>query len=591
MLAGQTVGNQSLSGKYFFRYVTILTDNSGSVTDARSVIGTLTFDSAGKFTFSGQGLQGASTAAFSQSGSGTYAVDASGMVTLDSPLRTGDKINARYGPEALIGSGTETSDNSFDLLVAAPAPANGSNATFGGTYTTVSLEFPGASTANVRNAIFSLGGLALGQLSPISVYGHTPGIASGAPTTQTINGATYALAADGTGSLTFGTSSSLLSGNRTMYMSADGNVIIGGSTSAGGHDILIGVRQVINIVAATWKGNFWLSGMRFDSGYQPPWFGYAGSVVAGGAGSATRYRRIKSLANPVVDETSVQAYSANSNGQIAVEGTLLGLGGGSTIVGAGISSDNPSGYEIYFGAQMPPLSGSGVFLNPQGVVSAAGFAPTGNPISPGEFIALYGTGLAKSTQTAAPPYPTSVNNVTVTINGKLAPIYFVSSGQINCLVPYGTTGATAAIVVTNGTTASNSVTVPVALTSPGVYSLDSSGSGNGAILHADFSVVNAASPAIPGETVLIYLTGMGAVSPTVPDGTAGKGSPLSNSVTPSVYVAGLAATVVYSGLAPGFPGLYQINVTIPKNLAFSGNLPLAIQTANAFHDQVFIPVL
>jgi uncharacterized protein (TIGR03437 family) len=331
--------------------------------------------------------------------------------------------------------------------------------------------------------------------------------------------------------------------------------------------------------------------MRYDSSYLPPWFGYAGSESPGGAGNATRYRRLKSLGNSVLDETSVQAYSVNTNGDLSVEGTLLGLGIGNTFVASAVDPNSPTGYEIYFGMQMTTLTGTGVFLNPQGVVSAAGFAPAGNPISPGEFIALYGSGLAKSTLVAASPYPTSVNSVTVTINGKLAPIYFVSATQINCLVPYATTGSTATIVVQNGTASSNTVTVPVAATSPGVYSLDSSGTGNGAVLHADFSLVNAGSPALPGETVLVYLTGMGAVSPTVADGTAGKGNPLSLAVTPTVYVAGQAAAVVYSGLAPNFPGLYQLNITIPKNLSYVGNLPLAIGTPNAFHDQVFIPVM
>ena len=178
----------------------------------------------------------------------------------------------------------------------------------------------------------------------------------------------------------------------------------------------------------------------------------------------------------------------------------------------------------------------------------------------------------------------------MTINGTNAPIYFVSAGQINCLVPYGTTGPTAKIVVTNGTATSNAVTVPVGVTSPGIYSFDQSGTGSGAIEHANGSVVNASSPANPGETVMVYVTGMGAVSPTLPDGTASTGNPLNKTVMPTVYVADQLATVIFSGLAPGFPGLYQINVTIPMTISSLGNYPLAILTNNAFHDQVFIPV-
>ena len=83
------------------------------------------------------------------SGSGTYSVDAGGFVSIDNPLRTGAKINARYGAEAVLGSSTEAADNNYDLFVAIPTPSGG--AVFGGPYTTVSLEFPGGTTANMRS--------------------------------------------------------------------------------------------------------------------------------------------------------------------------------------------------------------------------------------------------------------------------------------------------------------------------------------------------------------------------------------------------------------------------------------------------------
>ncbi|MDE3164607.1 MAG: hypothetical protein KGN36_02290, partial [Acidobacteriota bacterium] len=88
------------------------------------------------------------------------------------------------------------------------------------------------------------------------------------------------------------------------------------------------------------------------------------------------------------------------------------------------------------------------------------------------------------------------------------------------------------------------------------------------------------------------LTGMGTVSPAVADGTAGTSGTLYRATggDPTVLVAGQPGTVQFNGLAPGSPGLYQINVTLPAPLANSGALPLAIQTANAYHDQVDIPV-
>ena len=239
---------------------------------------------------------------------------------------------------------------------------------------------------------------------------------------------------------------------------------------------------------------------------------------------------------------------------------------------------------------MPAVTGTGLYLNPQGVQNVASYAPTGNPIAPGELIYLYVSGLAVVPQTATPPYPLSLGGVTVLINGNTAPIYLVSPTQLVVTVPYATTGPTASIVVQANGQTSNTITVPVAATAPGVFSLTQNGSGNGAIRHADYSVVTASSPAHSGEVVLIYLTGLGAVSPPLGDGFGGGASPLNlTTVTPTVMVGGGAATVLFSGMS-AYPGLYQINAQLPAIPAGVTALPLVITTPNAFHDQVLIPV-
>ena len=546
----------------------------------------MVFDGSGGYTFTGQEIIAAGSAA-NASGSGTYSVDTAGFVSMTSPIRANDQVNARLSAEALIGSGTENPDNTFDLLVAIPAPT--SAVALGGPYSVVTLEFPGGSASNVINTIFTLSSAGIGQLSPISVYGHTPSIVEGSATTQQVTGATYSVPSSGAGSIAFGSSSALLSGTKNVYISADGNVILGGSVAAGSHDFFIGVKAIANPSLSSWNGNAWTTGLRYESAAsQPAWISHTGSLAARGAGSATLYRRLNALGAGASDFTAADPYAIGPGGFLTVELTQVGLGAGGTFVGSAIDPSDPGGFEIYFGAPMTPLSGSGVFLNPQGVLSAASFAPAGNPIAPGEFIALFGTGLAPSTQTAKPPYPTTVNNVSVTINGTKAPIYFVSTGQINCLVPYGITGSTAPIVVQNGSASSNTVTVPVAATSPGIYALDQSGTGAGAIEHANGSLVNANNPANPGETVVVFLTGMGTVTPALADGTASTGTPLNRSVTPMVYIADQLANVTFSGLAPGFPGLYQVNVVIPATISGLGSYPLAILTNNAFHDQVFI---
>ena len=589
----QALGNQSLSGKYFFRHLSLGTDGA-SVTNlaaTRSLMGTITFDSSGHYAFLGQQLSG-NSAAISQQGSGAYSVDTGGFVALDSPLG-GVRINARLSPEALLGSSTESSGNAFDLFVAIPAPVSG--AVLGGPYTTMALEFPGASTANMRATQFSLNALPLGQLSPFTVNGHAANLSQGRPQTQQVTGSTFTMGIDGTGSFTVGdtNTANLLSGTKTLYLSASGNVILGGSTTPGGHDIVIGVKSLTGASNATWNATLWAAGLRVDTTSVS---GYSGALAARGQGKITWTKRIKALVQSVgvglTDFTGINAYNLNVDGTGTADLTTIGLGaGGALLVGAAINPLDPGAYEIYFGAQTPSLSGPGVFVNPLGVTNAASFAPPGNPISPGQFIAIFGAGLAAGNQTAKPPYPMSLGGVTVLINGKNAPIYFVSPTQINALVPYASTGTTATITVQNGTTGSNTVTVPLAATAPGIYTLDQSGFGSGAILHADYSLVNDTSPAIAGETVQLFLTGMGATNPTVADGTAGNPSTLYNSVSSAtIYVGGKPGTVAFNGLAPGYPGLYQINVTLPGTLPGAGRLPLAIGTANAYHDQVDISV-
>lgn len=590
--AGQTLTNQALNGKFFFRHVSLGMDAGGNITDPRSLIGSITFDGGGHYSFSGQQVAG-NNAATALSGTGNYSVDPAGFVSMDNPQRSGVTINARVGPEALLGSSTESGANTFDLFGAVPAPPSGSTAALTGPYWVATLEFPGGSTADARSAIFNLTGGSGGSLSTITVNGHAANDSAGMPQTQQIAGAGYTMNPDGTGSVNFGSSSTLLSGSKTLVVSADGNLAIGGSSAAGSHDFLIGVKAVTSATAASWSGNFWAAGLRTDAAEMPPDLSYSGAVHANAAQGLTWTKRMQALGQGAADFTAAGSYTLNADGSGAMPLSKVGLGaGGKAFVSIALDASDQNAYEIDFGARMADLSGSGAFLNPQGIYNAGSFAPAGNPISPGEFLVLFGTGLANTTKTATPPYPTGgFNNVTVLINNVPAAIYYISPNQINCLVPYAVQGPTATVVVENGPS-SNSVTVPVTATSPGIFALDQSGLGPGAVLHADYSIVNASKPAAAGETVLVFLTGMGAVTPAVADGTAGGANPLSNSVNPvTVYVGGeLCAVQPYNGLAPGFPGLYQINVTLPPYLPASGPLPLALSTANAFHDQVTIAV-
>src|SRR5579884_418051 len=90
LISAQTIGNQSLNGKYYFRHLSLGTDTTGNITDARSLLGAITFDGSGHYSFTGQEVVGGGVPA-SQTGTGlTYAVDPAGFVSLASPLRNGE---------------------------------------------------------------------------------------------------------------------------------------------------------------------------------------------------------------------------------------------------------------------------------------------------------------------------------------------------------------------------------------------------------------------------------------------------------------------------------------------------------------------
>jgi hypothetical protein len=233
-------------------------------------------------------------------------------------------VNARYGAEAVIGSTTETSDNTFDLFIAVRAPATG--AALAGPYTTASLEFPGGSTANMRASQFSLASSSTTALQPISVTGHAANL-GGRVQTQQVSAATYSLNADGSGTLNLGAASSsqLLSGTRILYVSASGNIVIGGSTAAGSHDLFVGVKAVSGATAATWNTTFWGAGLRVDATGVA---GYAGSVAARGTGKLTWTKRLKALGAGKFDFTGINAYAVSADGTGTVELTRVGLGRG-----------------------------------------------------------------------------------------------------------------------------------------------------------------------------------------------------------------------------------------------------------------------
>ncbi len=587
--------NSSLTGKYFARHVEFTTDTANNVTDARSIIGVITFDGNGNYSFTGQQAVGTASAA-SYSVSGTYTMSNAGIVSLTNPQKSTFSLNARFGTEALIGSSTEASGNTFDLFVAIPAPsAAQTTAGVGAAWSGTDFELTAASTSQVRDSIVSMTLDGQGNISVLSLLGHAANVNSGAELSQNLSGGSYSVNSDGSGSISFpgqagiGGSGALLStALRTLYISKSGNVILAGS--AGAHDIFVGIRASGSAVSLTNGQSFWGGGIRVDSTGSADSFAGSSTTIATDA-SFISTQRLHETGYAAFNVTAASVYTVASDGTGSLGPKKIAVGQGGSLVTANVGNpQDPTGYEIGFFVAIPPVSGSGVFVNPQGIVNSASNAPAGDAISPGEFITIYGSGLATATaQAAALPFPKSLGGVTVSINGTPAPLYFVSAGQINCIVPYGVTGSSATIVVTSGTSTATSVTVPLAKTSPGVFTVDNSGTGNGAITHAIGTLVSAANPATKGETLVMYLSGLGPLTTPVNDGAGATAA--NNAVTQlAVYVAGVASpSVTYQGLTVE-AGLYQINFVVPPNLTLSGPLPLAIQTPEAYNDTATLAV-
>ncbi len=250
--------------------------------------------------------------------------------------------------------------------------------------------------------------------------------------------------------------------------------------------------------------------------------------------------------------------------------------------GTATVSANADGYE--------PVKG-GVVVTTGAVVNGASFA-AGYPVSPGSIISIFGANLAGSTQGAAGvPLPTTLGNGSVSIGTAKAPLFFASSGQINAQVPFETMGGYAPVVVNNGSTTAANLHLLLVRAAPGIFTTTQNGTGPGAVLHAaNGASVTAASPAKAGEFISIFATGLGAVSPSVTSGRAAPASPLSNTVeAPQVTIAGQPAKASFSGLAPGFVGLYQVNVQVPEGVSGSA-LPLVVTMLGAASNTATIAV-
>ena len=238
-----------------------------------------------------------------------------------------------------------------------------------------------------------------------------------------------------------------------------------------------------------------------------------------------------------------------------------------------------------------------------GTVPAASYAQAngaGSPVAPGSLVAIFTSPLAaQPANFTTATLPPSLGNVSVTFKGITAPMVQVAPAGafpfVSVQVPFevltaGQTSATVPVVITVNGIPSAAVQTQIVASQPGIFTLTANGLGQAVLVNlADYTIAapagtSAGSHPIPrGQSAFFYVTGLGALTPSVTNGsgTCPASSGLCNAnQMPTVFVGGVQANVVFAGQAPGFPGVSQINISIPPNAPSGSSVSLVVKSGD-----------
>jgi len=207
----------------------------------------------------------------------------------------------------------------------------------------------------------------------------------------------------------------------------------------------------------------------------------------------------------------------------------------------------------------------------------------------GALVSIFGTNLGSGEFTASDlPLPTTLGGTSVELVGVSTvtplPLYYVSPTQINAQLPYSIAPGSIQLRVRRGEEVSNAVSLSIATVAPRFFSVTQDGLGRPFLTKADYTLVTRTNPLKPGDYGLLFMNALGAVDPAIAEGSApGDGSagrPLNRTVATYNVRLGTTFDTLYSGLAPGWPGLYQVNFRAPYyNVA--GDVDIALISGSA----------
>ena len=216
---------------------------------------------------------------------------------------------------------------------------------------------------------------------------------------------------------------------------------------------------------------------------------------------------------------------------------------------------------------------------PQGVLNGASLLP--GPVAPGEIITIMGSAIGSA------PAPNGI-----TFDGLAAPLIYKSSDQVNAVVPFGIVRRTTTTLdIINTAGMSTRLTLPVASSAPGIFTLSGGGAGRGAILNQDSTVNSPDNPAARGSIIVIYATGAGQTDPPGSDGlipTVVLPKPL---LPVSVQIGGAPAEILYVGAAPDqISGVLQVNCRVPVQIAAGNSVLVLLNVGEATSPPVTVAV-
>jgi uncharacterized protein (TIGR03437 family) len=281
-----------------------------------------------------------------------------------------------------------------------------------------------------------------------------------------------------------------------------------------------------------------------------------------GAGAVWMYTR----SGGVWTQHGSKLVGTGAAGPYESEGSSVALSSdGNTALVGGPSENNETGAAwVFVNSRTAPVT-----RTITGVVNGASFT-AGGAVSPGSWVAIFGTGLApagdsrtwsSATEIVGGKFPVSLDGTSVTVNSKPAAVEFIQPSQVNIQAPDDAAVGPVQVIVDTATGATDSFTVNYATFAPGFFAATAPYI---VAQHADNSYITIATPAKPGEVIVLWGTGFGPANPAVPAGRVFSGAnPLANAVT--VTIGGQTAAVDFAGVVGA--GLVQINVHIPSSIS------------------------